>query len=135
MSAISPVPWRPSVRAIAIAVPVERVADGADVGEAAVAQHALVGRLAEHGEALGQQVDGGVVEVVGVQVGDEHRVEPARGHLRGLGQLHQRVAPVLAVLGTGSRAPAGSSIGSTSTRRPPRLDEQRRVPDQPELHH
>ncbi len=53
-----------------------------------------------------------------MQVGDEHRVEPQDDDLGRLRQLDQRVAPGFAVSSTGGRAPAGSSIGSTSRRRP-----------------
>ena len=110
------------------------VADRAHVGEAAVAQDALVGRLAEQRQVLGQQVDGGLVEVVGVQVGDEHGVEAAHEHLGRLRQLAQRVAAVV-----GRVRHRGAGAGRVEHRidqhaAAAELDEQRRVPDQPQPH-
>ena len=84
------------------------------------------------GMRLVEQIDRGFVEVVGVQVGDEHGVEARRRPPRQARAARRAgCARSLAVFGTGSRAPAGSSIGSTRSRRPASSDEQRRMADQP----
>ena len=58
-----------------------------------------------------------------VQVGDEHGVDAARRPPRAARQLDERVAArVRRVRDGGSRAPAGSSCGSTSRRVPRELD-------------
>ena len=106
------------MRAIGDAVELGRRRDRPDVGEPAVAQHALVGRLAQHGDVLRQQVDRGLVEVVGVQVGDEHAVQARTSTSAGSGSSVSGLRRSLAVSATAGRAPAGSSIGSTSTQRP-----------------
>ena len=54
-----------------------------------------VGRLGEHGAVAGQQRDRGVVEVVLVQVGDEHDLGARGDRLGRLGQLDERVAAVV----------------------------------------
>ena len=112
----------------------ELVLDRPHVGEAAVAQDALVGRLADQRHVLGQQVDGGLVEVVGVQVGHEHRVEPAHEHLGGLGELAQRVAAVVGRVGHGGPRAGRVEHGIDQHAAAADLDEQRRVSDQPQPH-
>ena len=122
------------MRAIGDAVELRRVADRAHVGEAAVAQDALVGRLAEHRDVLREQVDGGLVEVVGVQVGDEHAVQALDEHLGRLGQLAQRVAAVVGRV-RHRRAGAGRVEHRVDQHAAPRqLHQQGRVPDQPQPH-
>ena len=55
-----------------------------DVAEPVGAQPLRVGRLAEDGQRLVEELARGVVEVVAVQVRDEHGVEAGDDGLRGL---------------------------------------------------
>ena len=66
-----------------------------------------------------EQRAGGVVEVIAVQVGDQHaRRCPPTTASAGSGRSTSGVGRGLGVFGTASRAPAGSSCGSTSSVRP-----------------
>ena len=106
----------------------------AHVREAAVAQHALVGRLAEQRDVLGQQVDRGLVEVVLVQVGDEHGVEVAHEQVDGLGQLDERVAAVVGRVRDGRPRARGVEHRVDEQAEAVELDDQGGVPDQAKPH-
>ena len=67
---------------------------------------------------LPEQARRGVVEVVSVRVRDDDRVQRAHYLLRRERERNERVPGRFGEFTTGGRAPASSSIGSTSTRRP-----------------
>ena len=108
--------------------------DRPDVLEAAPAQPLGVLGLAQDRHVLRQQLGRSVVEVVAVQVRDEHGVDTRDDHLGRLRQLDERVAEV--VLGVlDRRARAGriehrvdEDLASVD------LQPQRRVADQPQVH-
>ena len=106
----------------------------AHVGEPVVAQRPHVLRLAEHGQRLVEQRDGRGVEVVLVQVRDEHRVEPLDRDARRLGQGDERVRPwIRRVL---DRRPRARGVELGVDEEPPVADlhAQRRVSKEPQSH-
>jgi hypothetical protein len=76
-------------------VEVARVPDGEEVRETVPRERLLVLRLAEDGEPGGKEVDRRLVEVVAVEVGDEHGVRALDRPGGGDGQGDEGVAPVV----------------------------------------
>ena len=115
-------------------VDLQRVLHRPHVGEPALAQRLGVLRLAQHGRSPLQQRDRGVVEVVGVQVGDEHDLRP-RGDLLGrLGQLHQRVAAVVRRVRDRAAGLGGVEHRVDEQAAPAVVELERRVADQAQSH-
>ena len=116
------------------AVERDLVLDRADVGEAVAAQALGVLGLAQQRHVATQQAAGGVVEVVLVQVGDQHGVEPGHQRLRRLRELDEGVgAGVGRVRDRGSRA-GGIELRVDEQPHPRRADREGRVADQREMH-
>jgi DNA-binding response OmpR family regulator len=107
---------------------------GPHVGEPVGVQALGVVRLAEERHLAIQQLAGGVVEVVAVQMGHEQRVDAFDDLLRGDRQVAQRVGPrVRRVRHRGARA-GGIELRVDQERVPGEDEPQRRGTDQGQLH-
>ena len=131
-SASSPVPCRPPVRVTAAAGRARRVVlDRHEPVEArGPRSRSTSGGWQTSGTSRGSSADRGLVEVVGVQVRDDDGVEaPPRPPPPAPAARPSGSAAALGVPGNRRPRAGGSSMGSTSSRRPGELDEEGRVAD------
>jgi len=95
-------------------VPVQRRVDGGDVEETHLAQRRRDGGRAQQRHVLAQQLPRAVVEVIRVQVRDEHRVDVAQQFFQRQRQLDQRAGQRT---GVALAAALGREVGVDQQRR------------------
>jgi len=99
---------------------VKNVLDWTNVDESPLAQRGRVGRLTEHCRVVRQELDRRGVQVICVQMGHQHRVEPCDEILHRLGELDERIAPVVRRIG--HRRPHPRRIELRVNQHPPSTD-------------